>query len=306
VLHRISTLAIRFLTSSSSFGERHRRAVQLHLQGWFPGRSRISTPKHALGESHPRLLCFRLFPHGAGARLCRMTRVRKGSGRCHRTVVRHIPEFGIAPYAECGIVGTHSLGRTATAAERRCTGFILPRPSSPALTVESPCLNQLAAVRPVPRGCSSRRELMVRFGPSAGIEDETRTSAWYYQRWAKGKAQHARGERHSATRSSLIADYLLAPPWSTSEPRGTPISAIIMPQPRLPIRSASIEQRTSSPTRASVLSNLTVRRRARIAGTRSLCDGGAGAPDVVCGSGLNTGSGECASEAHNWNVGHQV
>jgi hypothetical protein len=29
------------------------------------------------------------------ARLCRMTRARKGSGCCHRAVIRHIQEFGI-------------------------------------------------------------------------------------------------------------------------------------------------------------------------------------------------------------------
>src|SRR5258707_9624742 len=47
--------------------------------------------------ANPILACsvFRVFPHSAGVRLCRMTRVRKGSGWCHRAVIRHIPEFGI-------------------------------------------------------------------------------------------------------------------------------------------------------------------------------------------------------------------
>jgi hypothetical protein len=91
----ISALAIRPFTSSLSFGQRHRRAGQLHLQGGFPGRSR------RLGQrmpwANPILACsvFRLLPHSAGARLCRMTRARKGSSCCHRAVIQHIQEFGI-------------------------------------------------------------------------------------------------------------------------------------------------------------------------------------------------------------------
>jgi hypothetical protein len=93
----ISALAIRSFTSSLSFGERHRRAGQLHLQGWFPDRSRRL--RQRMPWANPILACsvFRLFPHSAGARLCRMTWARKGSGCCHRAVIRHIQEFGIVP-----------------------------------------------------------------------------------------------------------------------------------------------------------------------------------------------------------------
>lgn len=68
------------LTSSLPFGELHRRAGQLHLQGWFPGRSRIL--RQRVPWANPILACsiFRLFPRSAGARLCRMTRIGKGSG----------------------------------------------------------------------------------------------------------------------------------------------------------------------------------------------------------------------------------
>jgi len=111
----ISALGIRSFTSSLSLGERHRRAGELHLQGWFPGRS--SRLRQRMPWANPILACsvFPLFPHSAGARLFRMTRARKGSGCCHRAVIRHIQEFGIV--SEC------MPADSGAQASRFCSGF---------------------------------------------------------------------------------------------------------------------------------------------------------------------------------------
>jgi hypothetical protein len=69
-----------------------------------------------------------------------------------------------------------------------------------------------------------------------------------------------------------------------------------MPHPRLPIRSASIEQRTSCPDASfGLVKSDRETEGIRIAGARSLNNVGSGPRDVVFGNGLNTGSGKQAA-----------
>jgi len=77
----------------SSWSRRRRPANWFGKAGFQAGQECSAT--HVFGQI-PSRMCS-VFRSSAGARLCRIAEVRKSSGCCHGAVIRHIPEFGIAP-----------------------------------------------------------------------------------------------------------------------------------------------------------------------------------------------------------------